>query len=268
MNTAELEDYLSIERKAFPGKTALLMADPSTGELFHDLGSAEQVPAASTIKTPILLTALEQVRQGQLDLKDPILVPREAVLPDSAIFDRGVEKYALGELLYWMIVASDNTAANLLLDLLGFDAVNEYCAVILGLSKTLCQRKMLDFDAVKLGLDNYTSAFDQFKLFSLLWCGQILTPGLRTTALSILRRQRDTHCFLRYIADDVAVAHKTGSLDGVAHDRGIFLTPHRPFYLGIFTWDCPDAADGDNAQRRYVGRLSKAIFDTYKEGRL
>ncbi|MEA4954005.1 MAG: serine hydrolase [Pseudoflavonifractor sp.] len=264
MTVSELSSYLRQEIDAFPGQTALLVSDPLSPESLHAWQETLRFPAASTIKTPILLTALEQVRQGMLSLTEPMTVPPESVLPDTEVFDRGENSYSLWELLYWMIVESDNTATNVILDALGFDAVNEYCAMILGLENTLCQRKMLDFAAAGAGLDNFTSAADQRRLFSLLQGGQVLNPGLRKVALSILSRQRSQDCMLRYIPDAVEVAHKTGGLDGVAHDCGLFLLPRRPFFLGIFTWDGP-SPDGDPGQKRYIGRLSKAIYDVYKE---
>ncbi|MGI5973121.1 MAG: serine hydrolase [Oscillospiraceae bacterium] len=264
MTFSELNAYLHREIEAFPGQTSLLVSDPLSPEPLHAWQETLRVPSASTIKTPILLTALEQVRQGMLSLTDPMTVSPDCVLPDTEVFDRGESVYSLGELLYWMIVESDNTATNVILDALGFDAVNEYCAMILGLENTLCQRKMLDFAAAQAGLDNFTSAADQRRLFSLLHGGQILNPGLRKIALSILCRQRSMDCMLRYIPDAVEVAHKTGGLNGVAHDCGLFLIPRRPLFVGIFTWDGP-CPDGDPGQKRYIGRLAKAVYDFYKE---
>lgn len=264
MTRDQLTIYLEREIAVFPGQTALLVSDAfSPAPLFSHQADA-RFPSASLIKTPILLTALEQVRQGILSLRDRLEVPQRAILPDSQVFEEGPGFFTLEELLYWMIADSDNTATNVILDTLGLDAVNEYCAILLGLSNTLCQRKMLDFDAARAGLENYTSVADQRRMFCLLQGGQILSHGLREIALSILRRQRHSDCMLRYIADDVALAHKTGSLDGVAHDCGLFLLT-KPLFVGICTWDGP-SPDGDPAQRRYIGRLAKAIYDTYKEG--
>ena len=59
-------------------------------------------------------------------------------------------------------------------------------------------------------------------------------------------------------------AHKTGGLDGVAHDCGLFLSLKRPLFVGVFTWNGP-SPDGDPGQRKFIGRLGKAIFDYYKE---
>ena len=57
---------------------------------------------------------------------------------------------SLWEMLYWMIVLSDNTATNAVISTLGYEHINAYCAR-LGLQSTACQRKMLDWTAVREG---------------------------------------------------------------------------------------------------------------------
>lgn len=264
MTTKELDLYLQEQAEGFPGRCSYVVADSPDGAALHERLGGTPVPSASTIKTPILVTTLELVRRGKLSLTGRLEVPPAVILPDTRVFERGERWYTLEELLYWMITVSDNTATNVLLDAVGMDAVSETCAA-LGLKNTLCRRKMLDFEAAGAGRDNVTSAQDQRRLFWLLQQGAILTPELCRTALDILSRQRSTDTILRYIPDRVVFAHKTGGLDGVCHDCGIFLSPRRPLYVGIFTWEGP-SPDGDpeQKQKKFVGRLGKAIFDTYK----
>lgn len=263
MTPIELDAWLRGEIAAFPCRTSLLMTDLATGETLHALEPEARVVSASTIKVPILLCALEQVRRGERRLEEMLPVPPETILEDTEVFERGVAAYSLWELLYWMIVESDNTATNTVIDALGYDAINSYAQEVLGLKDTLCRRKMLDWAAIEAGRNNYTSAADQGRMYSLLFHGRILDEALRETALDMLRRQRSTDLFLRYIPENVTVAHKTGGLDYVCHDAGIFYVPHRPFYLGIFTWDGP-SPEGDKGQKMFLGRLTKAIYDTYK----
>ena len=263
MTPIELDAWLRQEIAAFPCRTSLLMTDLATGETLHALEPEARVVSASTIKVPILLCALEQVRRGERRLEEMLPVPPETILEDTEVFERGVAAYSLWELLYWMIVESDNTATNTVIDALGYDAINSYAQEVLGLKDTLCRRKMLDWAAIEAGRNNYTSAADQGRMYSLLFHGRILDEALRETALDMLRRQRSTDLFLRYIPENVTVAHKTGGLDYVCHDAGIFYVPRRPFYLGIFTWDGP-SPEGDKGQKMFLGRLTKAIYDTYK----
>ena len=264
MTAMELDRYLAREAESFPGKCSYVVADSLEGEPLHARLGDAPVPSASTIKTPVLATALEMVRRGELALDEMLEVPQEAILSDTRVFDRGVERYTLEELLYWMITVSDNTATNVLLDAVGPDNVTEYCAG-LGLKNTLCRRKMLDFEAAKAGRDNVTTALDQRRRYWLLKEERILTPELCRTGMDILSCQRSMDCILRYVPDRAVFAHKTGGLDGVCHDCGLFLSFSKPLYVGIFTWEGPSMdGDPDQTQKKFIGRLGKAIFDTYK----
>ena len=149
-----------------------------------------------------------------------------------------------------------------MLPLLGYDHVNQYCRAI-GLTQTSLQRKMLDFQAIAEGRNNYTSPADLYRVFSLLYHGEILNKPLREVAFDFLSRCRSTDALQRYIPDAVTVLHKPGGLDHLNHDVGIFLTDDRPYYLGIFTWDGP-ALDGQPQQNRLIGQLSRMIYDAMK----
>ena len=262
MTAQELETWLDQETEHFPGQTALMVADPVTGKVYHNQLPTAVFPSASLIKVPIMLTVLDQVRQGQYELKDPVPVSSSYLLPDSEVFEDGETFCSMEHLITWMIIKSDNVSANVLLDWVGMDAVNDYCQKVLGLEQTACRRKMLDFEAAGAGLENVTSVADQFRTFSLLYRKDILTPELCELALSILCRQRSTDAMLRYLCGTTPLAHKTGSLDGVAHDCGLFLDPEHPLFVGLCSWAGP-SPDGDPVQLRYLGRLGRAIHHVY-----
>lgn len=264
MTPAELDAWLVAESSAFPGRVSLLMVDLRSGRDLHALHADAAVSSASTIKLPILLAAFEQIEQGRLALRQPVPVPEECILPDTAVFEpeNRRDTYPLQELLSWMITDSDNTATNVLITLLGMDAVNDLCRRW-GAADTVLQRKMLDFDALAAGRNNLTSARDQCRLYAELYRRTRLdSPGVWPLALDPLLRQRCQDAFLRYLNGPITLAHKTGGLDHVNHDAGLFLDGERPYYLGIFTWDGP-ALDGQSHQKRFIGKLARAIYHTY-----
>lgn len=266
MTPQELNTRLAQELAAFPGKAALCMTDAATGAVLHSFAADTVVTSASTIKTTILLAALDRVAAGRLDLSAPIPLDPAAILPDTAVFEpeNPQTAFTLWELLYWMMVNSDNTATNAVLDLVGFDAVNAYAAGSLTLTGTRCRRKMLDFAAQAAGRDNVTTAADQCRMFGLLCRRAILTSPLLDIALDLLQRQRAMSSFLRYIPHPIPCAHKTGGLDHVSHDCGLLWLDERCYALSILTWDGP-ALDGQPQQKRFIGRLTRLIYDTYKE---
>ncbi len=263
MTKQALDAYLNSEIKKFPGKSSVLLADVDTGEIHFATNPHSPVVATSTIKVPIFLTALDMVKQKKLSLAQPIAVPEDRILPDTQVFELGQSDYTLWELLYWMITMSDNTATNIILDLVGMEAVNEYCNSVMELAHTRVARKMMDFDAAVNGNENYTSAYDQYRMYCHLCHGRLFSRQLTKVALDILSRQRSTDQFLRYIPRTVTVAHKTGTLDGISHDSGVFFLPHMRCYLGVFTWDGP-SVEGNLLQKQFVGRLARAVYTTFK----
>ena len=259
---------LEEEIGAFPAKTALYCVDLTSGRPLIAMGENTRVVSASTIKLPILCCALQDVMEGKYSLEQFVPICPGDYCDDTGVFEPTYRQdgASLWEMLYWMMVSSDNTATNAMISLLGFDHVNDYCQTM-GLTQTSLQRKMLDFEAVAQGRNNYTSPKDLYRLFAALYHGEILNPALRETALDFLSRCRHTDALQRYLPDPVVVAHKPGGLDHLNHDAGIFLLKDRPFYLGIFTWDGP-ALDGQPQQNQFIGKLSRMIYDAVKGGNI
>ena len=256
MTRMELIDWLEKEIAAFPGKTSLLIMDLLRGVELVNLNGDAQVSAASTIKMPILMATLDLAAQNKLSLDR--MVPIGTVLEDTRVFEpeNYQSEYTLMELLEWMIVNSDNTATNAVIDVVGMDAVNDFVKRI-GATQTVLQRKMLDFDAQKAGRDNLTSARDQFMFYSLFaWCAK--RDVLWHEGMELLYRQRSGP-FKRYLCGPLSLAHKPGSLDHVAHDAGLFMNDEAPFYLGVFTWDAP-GLDGNPEQQRFIAKLAKKVY--------
>lgn len=266
MNNRELDAFLATELATFPCQTSLLAVHADTGNILHAHNPQQPVSSASTIKLPILLTALDLVETGKLDLAASIPLDPAAILEDTQVFEPEnlCPAYSLWELLYWMIVNSDNTATNAVLDVVGFEAIRSYTQSV-GLTGTVCQRKMLDFASLQAGRDNLTTARDQCLLYERLYRRKLLTPALLEVALDMLTRQRSMSSFLRYIPTPVTLAHKTGGLDHVSHDAGIFWLEEGGLALAILTWDGP-SLDGQSEQKRFIGKLTKAIYDTYQGG--
>lgn len=265
MNEPELRHYIEKEISDSGASVSLLVYDYTYSKTIASCSTQRRLVSASTIKTPIMMTAFDLVRQGKLSLKQMVSVPKEEILPDSEVFEFGPKQYSLEELITWMIISSDNSAANVTMSLLGLDTVNHYCAS-LGLEQTSLQRRMLDWDALKAGLNNYTSAGDQFKLFTGLYQKNVLTPELCDLALSILKRQRVHTLAMRYLCPgDASFAHKTGDLDFVRHDTGIFYLPGRDYYFGCFVTDAMDDTDENPTAARLIGRISKAVYDFIRE---
>ncbi|HEX4715504.1 MAG TPA: serine hydrolase [Ktedonobacteraceae bacterium] len=187
------------------------------------LHADEVFPAASLAKVPILAELARQLAQPESTLTwetrpnvlDTARVPSDGVLADLSPDLRPT----LHDLAHLMITISDNTASNVLLDLVGMDAVNATMRD-LGLQATRLERRFIDFEARKAGRDNWTTAADMTLLFSLIASGRV--PE-HERLLTILLHQNDYSILPAYWGEDGLFAHKTGGLEGVMHDAGILF---------------------------------------------
>ena len=96
--------------------------DLDQGEGFSIKGD-EKAPSASMIKLLIMLKALDECNKGKINLEDTIRLDDYEKVDGSGILKElsRDHKFSIRELLTLMIIVSDNTATNILIDLLGME---------------------------------------------------------------------------------------------------------------------------------------------------
>lgn len=256
-----LFEAVEAECRNFPGKVSCLFRDYEDPGLFFDRCAQDRTVSASVIKVPYAIAFLRELEEKGLTLEYRMTIRKDMILDDSEVFEYGETTVSFRELIYWMLVNSDNTASNAIVSFLGFEKVNANFEA-LGLQDTLSERLMLDFDAVREGRNNYTSLRDIEKCMEALLFGRILTERHRTFLLDTLSRNRDHLMLERYLYEDVRVMHKSGELDDVRHDSGLFFYGKRRWFLGVFcSAFSPEA--GPEAER-LAGRISRKVLDYYE----
>lgn len=238
------------------GKVAVYLEDLTGGELFT-VNPERVFPSASTIKIPLLAAVLKAAEAGKFSLNDEV-----AIAPSNRVGGAGVLgelnpdlRLTIRDLATLMIIQSDNTATNQLIDLVGAEAVNALCRE-LGLKHTVLQRKMMDFEAACAGYENLTSAGDLGLLLKLLYEGKVVSPTASATIIDLMKRQQHRNKLPAYLPKDVVVAHKTGDLDGLEHDAGIIFLPGRPYVLVVLTADLATNSAGVEA----IARISEVVY--------
>src|SRR5690606_28341268 len=148
---------------------------------------AEPFPTASTIKLPILYEMLKQADAGTLPLDTPRPLERTAVAGGSGVLQfLSTPSLSLRDQATLMIILSDNTATNVVINAVGMDKVNNRMAAM-GLADIRLRRLMMDAEAVKRGDENVASPASLARVVEWLWKGEGLTPASRDTARTILR---------------------------------------------------------------------------------
>ncbi|POM26699.1 Beta-lactamase precursor [Actinomadura rubteroloni] len=197
--------------------------------------------AASLIKLPVMLALLDGVEAGRWSLDDRLPV-RDRVGGAGILRDLAdVADLSVRDLVTLMIVISDNTAANLLIDRIGAPAVADWCGRH-GLRATVLERRMMDAEARARGAENRTSPADMAKLLDGLVRGTLLGPAMTAFALDVLARQQVRDRLPRYLPAGLRIAHKTGELDGLRHDVGIIFT-NAPIIVAALTENADEADD-------------------------
>ncbi len=226
----------ALRAQGHPGEVGLVICDLA-GEVLVRLNAERIFPAASTIKVPLLLLALEQVQAGRLSLTERRTLRAEDRVGGAGVLHElgaGLNP-TLEDLLTLMIIVSDNTATNLVIDLLGVDSVNAWLSAI-GCPQTRLVGKLqlppkLQNAAQRRGERNRTTAAEQARLLLGLWRGERLDEERRALALSVLGRQHHRDILGRALpraADGqprYAAHTKSGELAGVHHDVGLLLLP-------------------------------------------
>lgn len=228
-------------------------SDLKTGKGYYR--NSVQTPAASMIKVFILAAAYEDIRDGKLSLTETFTLTDKNVVAGSGVL-QGMPKgttVTVKKALDEMIIHSDNTATNLMIDRLGMDRVNRYLKEH-GYKDTTLRRKMMDFDAAKKGAENMTTVRDVGLLFKRLYQGKCVSKDLDAQILAIYKAQVDTDMLPDKLPKGTVVAHKTGEVRDLRHDGGIVYTAKGDYVLVVFTRDyTPYASVADLSRRVYDG---------------
>lgn len=232
-----------------------------SGEVALSVGTAEKVEfsyhedksflAASMIKLFILWELFRQKEQEGLDLQQRVSVKKEEMVSGFGILchlHEGLEP-TLKDLATLMIIVSDNTATNQLMDLLGIGKIQKTCQNMRW-SQTQIQRKMFDTEGEKKGLENRTSARDIADFFQrLLSKTGELSREAKSEMLKILVNQQCNNklpgrIFCQPDGTRIRMAHKTGDISYHEHDGGIFYTPQGEKVVVLLTGDLKSNWDG------------------------
>ena len=212
-----------------PGRLSVVVV--GADGVIVDLHGGRVVPAASTIKVPILVSALERVADGTLRLQEPVPISADRVGGSGALsLLPSVTELPLVEALRLMIALSDNDATNAVIALVGFEAVGRTCRR-LGLAHTHLRRTLMNHAARRAGLDNLTCARDLAQLMASLRLGEALPPAETRVALDLLAEQQLLDGLPALLPERVRHANKTGELPGVRHDMA--LVEHGGRWAGV-----------------------------------
>ena len=263
-DTAALHRTLDSVAHAFHGVLGYSVRNLDTGERLSLRGD-ETFPTASLIKVPILVTLFDLVQRKKISLDDPLTLLDIDKVPGSGVlqFMHDGLTLSVGDAANLMIILSDNTATNLILDRTDIRPVWDKMEA-LGLphtkvhSKTYLRNTSVAMDSsVKYGL-GVSTPNEMARLFALLANGRAVSPAADSAMLAILADNADMESMQRSV-DGLVVPHKTGSIDSSRTECALFPLQSRVVVCGFTKQDADIRNVVDNEAQVALGRIGAAV---------
>lgn len=257
------------------GTVGLYVEDCDSGEVFT-INPDYVFPSASVIKIPMLALLMRDVQQGLVDFDAPRKIDDRNRVGGTGILCELGHNYtpSLRDMAKLMIVLSDNIATNEIMDVIGIERLNQFCRDM-GYEHITLMRKMMDFEAIQQGRNNYMCAGETGKLLSLISKGEFVNAEVSQIIFDMMAAQQcrnklpallPTVVSYSGTTDEipdgkVLVANKTGDLVGIQHDVGILELPdHRRYIISMFTGDLVNDQEGISA----IGKVSLAVYNALR----
>lgn len=270
--SSALADRIEALAAAHKGKVAVAMKHLGTGETFFR-NADDVMPTASLIKLPIMAEVYAQAEAGKVKLEDMVTLSKDEMVPGSGIltdhFSPGA-RFSLRDAVHLMIVYSDNTATNLVLDKVGIRPVNEKMAA-LGLKETRINAKVFKGSTTSVdpartkqyGLGS-TTAREMLTLLELLNKGELVSADASKAMIEHLKKCEDKDKFPRFLPKGVTVAHKTGSVNESRTDAGLLMFKEGPVALVVLTNQNQDKSwTPDNAGNKLCADIARVVVQHY-----
>lgn len=267
---SSLDEQIQAAIAGFEGKVWIYAKNLDTGK-DYGVRADEQTRTASTIKLAIMAEAFRQVADGKLNWSDEIVLTKDKKVGGSGILFEFSDntKIDLKTAVHLMIVVSDNTATNLVLDKVGADNVNDYMDS-LGLANIKSMRKVFGTEFSRAGSEPANKLFglgrssprDMVKLVEMMELGRLVSKAASAEMIEILKRQQFKDGIGRSLPDTIPSASKSGALDRLRSDVGIIYTRRGRIAMAITVDDMRVVAyDEDNPGLLMLWKLSQILQD-------
>ena len=241
------------------GVAGVSVVDLTSGRRWEVNGTTV-FPQGSAIKIALLIELFRQADARELALTDRRTLSAADRTGGSSLlqyFADGGSAFSLHDLTVPMIVLSDNTATNMLIDAVGLEKVNATMAAM-GLASTKFRRKMIRPDE-QVDRENISTPREAADLMARLSrCDVPLTPASCAEVTRLLELPKGGS-FREGIPAAVPVAWKPGSLDGVSTAWGIVRVNGAPYAMAVMV------TYGDATAAAVVREVSAAAYGYFTQ---
>lgn len=290
-----LIDEINKVTNGFRGRIGVSVKNLESGEA-ASLNGDELFPTASVFKIPVIVEFYKQLESGILSLDGKIILKNEDMVPGSGILKELSEGLELTyrDLIELMMILSDNTATDLIVDKVGIDNVNstlkelglektkivvgcrEILFDLIGLNNLPTEEKTIDLYREKsvgavtkgswsLGVDNndITTPNEMLTLLEMIARGEAASPKSCEAILATMKKcQTGAYRLVKYLPKDkIDFAHKTGSLPGIRNDVGMitFIENKYRYIICCFTMQAEDVYEADEI----IAKVSQNVYNYF-----
>jgi beta-lactamase class A len=270
-----LQEAIQAKIAGFPGTVSLYAKNLDTGATIG-IRETDPVRTASTIKLPIMAAVFDAVAQGKAKWSEPLTVTAADKVSGSGVigseFSEGVQ-LPLSDVLHLMIVLSDNSATNMILERFSADAVNAYLDRI-GIKSTRSLRKILSGSKPAAGISaagklpenqkyglGVSTPRDMVTIIEKLERGELVSPEASREMIAVLKRCQDNTGVRRRVRD-VPIANKTGALDALRSEVALVYSKGGRIAMAITVDGIPNVDYGpENVGSLLIADIAKMLVD-------
>jgi len=269
-----LDSQVKAKIAGFHGRVSLYAKNLETGA-DYSLNAAEPVRTASTIKLAIMAECFFERAEGKLNFDQRLELTNAGKVTGSGVlneFSSG-DEFPIRDLIHVMIVVSDNTATNMILNRITGEAVNARMAR-LGLTETRVMRNILGAGKQPTGITSEgrkpenakwgtgrSSPREMVTLLEMLYRGELADKASSSEMLAIMKRQQ-LHSGIGRDLPNLTIASKSGALDHLRSDVGIIYTPKGDVAMAITVDDIPEVFySDDNPGSLLISSLSEILLN-------
>ena len=257
---------------AHEGTVAVAIKHLSTGTTYTHRAD-EPMSTASLIKLPVMIAAYQLAADGKLDLTTPIELKADDKVPGSGIlsqhFSPGM-RLSIRDAIRLMIVYSDNTATNLVIDQIGLPATTD----LMGrweFPQTRLHSKVYRGDtsiaperSKQFGLGSTTAA-EMIRLLTRLDKQDLVSADASKQMYDHLLGCDDKPRLAKFLPKETKVALKTGSVSNSKTVAGIIEAPSGHIAICVLTSGNKDQRwTDDNAAVLLSAEIARRTYEYFE----
>ena len=268
-NAKKLDEQVKALVSSFKGNVSLYAKNLDTGETYT-LNGDNRVRTASTIKIAVMIEAFARVNEGKAKWTDEVVLTKEKKVSGSGIlFELSDNLHlTLRDAVNLMMMLSDNTATNLVLDVLTTDAVNARMES-LGFKNIKINRKVMSGGESQAGKDpenkkyglGFATPHEMVLVMEKMERGEIISPAISKEMIELMKSEQGRYAIGRS-QWDLPMASKYGALDRLRSSIGIIYSKKGKIAMAISCDDMPEIMwSVDNPAYVLMSHLSEVLVN-------